>query len=392
MRRFSFLACLLLAGCATAPTEVKRLSPVILTSSVPKQCQVVSVLKDSPAQKAGLALGDVLKSVNGQVPADAAALSDLVLVAPQDSSFEVQKKGGTSQNVKVHLNAGRPRLGTVCDLSGWEKLGVTVAGNESVTVFDGPFAMTASGIVDKGIVFLRVRLTNNMDKPLEVGPKLFKVADASGVAYPLLSPKDVMCFLYGDKGAHLLALKKKHKETLDASESMGDSERGSEDRCPEGTKPYMKSPDPKYVEANAQYLATESLWPTVYQPASVADGLLYIKETSSLPVEVTASVEGRTLAVKLGNAIANEKQMKRSELVPFFESQKRGNALRLTLRKGKVFVAKFSSYDSNEERVWFDTPSGGMLNTTSFSIENIRYAEPLEQVPAKPTPSPSDLN
>ena len=78
--------------------------------------------------------------------------------------------------------------------------------------------------------------------------------------------------------------------------------------------------------------------------------------------------------------------MKRSELKRFFEAQKKGRSLRLTLTKGKVFVGRFSSYDENEERVWFNTPSGGMLNTTSFSIENIRYAERLDQIPAKPAP------
>jgi hypothetical protein len=139
-------------------------------------------------------------------------------------------------------------------------------------------------------------------------------------------------------------------------------------------------------------VATESLWPNTYQPGSVADGLIYLKEPSRLPVTITASVEGRTLVARLGGAVANDKRMKRSELVQFFESQKRGSPLRLTLHKGKVFVGKFSSYDPNEERVWFDTPSGGMLNSTSYSVDYIRFAEPLEQIPPKPSPSSTDLN
>ena len=98
-------------------------------------------------------------------------LSDMVgAAAPADSDIEVIKKDGTSSHLKIHLNATHPRLGSVCDLAGWEKPGVTAAGNESVTVFDGPFALTASGIIDKGIVFLRVRVTNNLDKPERIEP------------------------------------------------------------------------------------------------------------------------------------------------------------------------------------------------------------------------------
>ncbi len=391
MKRLAFLATLSLVGCATAPPEIKRLSPVIGSSKIPPQCQVVSVLKDSPAEKAGIAVGDVLKSVNGQIPRDASALSDLVGAALQDAEFEVLKKDGTSQHLKVHLNAARPRLGTVCDLAGWVKPGVTAAGNESVTVFDGPFALTASGIIDKGIVFLRVRLSNNLDKPLEVGPGLFSATDGGGVSLAVLSPKEVMCFLYGEKGAHLLALKKKHKETLDAHESIPGVEKSADERCEAGPKGRLATSDPQYAEANAQYLATESLWPATYQPGSVADGLIYLKEPSSLPVTLKGSIDGRSLAAQLGFPQGSEKQMKHSELVQFFLAQKRGDALRLTLRKGKVFVGKFATYDENEERVWFNTP-GGMLNTTSYSIENIRSAEPLEQVPAKPASVSGDLN
>src|SRR5438477_8597010 len=208
-KRFPILAVLALVGCASSQTDVKRLSPVIGAIKIPPQCMVVSVMKDSPAEKAGIGVGDVLKAVNGQVPKDASNLSELVAAASPDSNFDVVKKDGTTQNIKIHLNSGRPRLGTVCDLAGWEKLGVTVAGNESVTVFDGPFALTASGIIDKSVVFLRVRLSNNLDKPIAVDPHLFQAVDGGGHSLQVLSPKEVMCFLYGDKGAHLLALKKK---------------------------------------------------------------------------------------------------------------------------------------------------------------------------------------
>ena len=390
MKRVVILSALFLAGCATTPPDVKRLSPIIGSSKVPPQCAVVSVLKDSPAEKAGITAGDILKSVNGQVPSDAATLSDVVLAAPQDSDFEVAKKDGTVQHLKIHLNQGRPRLGSVCDLAGWEKPGLTAAGNESVTVFQGPFAMTASGILDKGFAFVRVRVTNNLNTPLEIKPEFFTATDGSGVSLPLLSPKEVMCQLYGEKGAHLLALKKKQKETLDAHESITGMQAAADESCEKGVKGRLSASDPQFADANAQYLATESLWPSTYPAGGVADGLIYMKEPSSLPVTLVAAIGGMSLAAKLGSAVGSDHQMKRSELKAFFQGQKHGNSVRLTTKKGKVFVGKFTSYDEVEERAWFSTPSSGMLNTTSFSIDVIRNAAPLEQVPAKPAPA-SDM-
>ncbi len=189
------------------------------------------------------------------------------------------KKDGTSSHLKIHLNTERPRLGSVCDLAGWEKPGVTAAGNESVTVFDGPFAFTASGIIDKGIVFLRVRVANNFDQPIDVKPELFSATDGTGQNMAILSPKEMMCYLYGDKGAHLLVLKKAHKETLDAPGTSA----ATDEHCDAGEQGKLAKSDPKFAEANAQYVASESLWPATYKPGTVADGLIYLKEPAILP-------------------------------------------------------------------------------------------------------------
>ncbi len=381
-----------LTGCASSAPEIRRLSPISKPTKAPETCQIISVIKDSPASKAGIMVGEVLRSVNGQVPENASLLPDIITAAPEDSDIEIVQQDGQSRHVKVQLNKGRPRLGTVCDLTGWEKPGVTAAGNESVTVFQGPYAMTASGIIDKGIVFLRVRLSNNTDQGLQIGPQIFSAFENTGKALPLLSPKDVMCFLYGDKGAHLLSLKKKRKDTMDAYELLPNVITVPEEQCDRGVTGKLATSDPQYAEANAQYLATESLWPSTYQMGTVADGLIYLKETPNLPITLKAAVQGNSLFAKLGQAQASQKESKHSELVQFFEAQKKGAPLRLTLRKGKVFVGKFNHYDGLEERVWFDTPSGGMLNSTSYSVKNIRYAEALDQIPSKTAPSSNDLN
>ena len=86
MRRYllPFLGLIALAGCAANAPEVKRLNPVMGTSKIPSQCQIVSILMDSPADKAGLSVGDVLKSVNGKVPATVG----VPVMAPVDALIE----------------------------------------------------------------------------------------------------------------------------------------------------------------------------------------------------------------------------------------------------------------------------------------------------------------
>ncbi len=394
MRTPIVLSCglFLLAGCPSQTTQIQRLSPLSETSKPPADCQIISVIKDSPAHKAGVLSGETLRSVNGQVPENASVLPDIISAAQQEADIEIVDPAGQSRHIKVQLNNGRPRLGTVCDLTGWEKPGVTAAGNESITVFKGPYAMTASGIIDKGIIFIRVRLSNNTDQGIQFGPGNFSAFDKSGKALAILSPKDVMCFLYGDKGAHLLSLKKKRKETMDGHELLPDVVSVPEEHCDTGVVGKLATSDPQYAEANAQYLATESLSPATYQMGTVADGLIFLQETSQLPVTLKAAVQGNSLFAKLGQPQASLKEVKPSELIKFFETQKKGAPLRLTLKKGKVFVGKFSSYDPLDERVWFDTPSGGMLNTTSYSVSNIRFVEPLDQIPSKTAPSSNDLN
>ena len=144
---------------------------------------------------------------------------------------------------------------------------------------------------------------------------------------PVMSPKEVMCFLYGDKGAHLLALKKKQKETLDSHESISATEASPDETCPAGITPHLAHPDPQFADANAQYLATESLWPATYPPGGVADGLIYLKEPASLPVTLhagyrRASVDGQARH----SQSAATKQMTHAQLTAFFEAQKRGNS------------------------------------------------------------------
>jgi hypothetical protein len=391
----AFCLTLFITARVFAAREIVRLSPVSGPSHVPSACRIVSVLKESPAEKAGISVGDVLQSLNGQTPTDAAGFSALVAAAPEDSELKILKPKGVVRSVKVKLKSGHPRLGAVCDLEGWARPGVTAAGNESVTVFGGPFALTASGILDKGFAFLRVRVANDSDHAVQIGPSLFIAADGGGYPMPVLSPRQVICLMYGEKGAHLLALKKKRRETLDAhGGNLPSSDSPAEERCNDAPAKgaTLHHADSEFAEANAAYLSEQSLWTATLPPGQVADGLIYFEEPSSLPLILKATVEGRAFALRLGMPVAGDKTMKRSELRKFFEAQKKGTSIRLTLKKGTVAVGRFTGYDSVEERAWFDTPYGSLLNATSYSLDSLRSAESLDKIPARPGPDTDHLN
>jgi len=378
-----FPALFLIAGCASNTPDVRRLSPVAEVSIVPSRCKIVTFLKDSPAEKAGLRVGDEISGINGAAPRDAEAVADLVAKSGMDMDTELIRQDGKTERLKIRLNNQKPRLGAVCDLSGWRKPGVTSAGNESVTVFEGPFAFTGSGIIDKGLVFLRVRIANNSDHHLKVSPDLFSAVDGNQAPLAILSPHQMMCDLYGEKGAQLLVLKKSRKDTLDTDNAPKEVP-ASETACPGGAaKGRLSGGSAEYAQTNAEYVASESLWPITLPPGGTVDGLIYLKEPSALPLTIKAGIESYAMSARFGMPQPEAKVMQGDDLAKFFEALKKGTPIRLTLKRGKVFVGKFSSYDSDNEKVWFDTPSSGIFPATSFPLDTIRTAEPMELVPPK---------
>src|SRR5437588_350547 len=80
--------------------EIRRLSPLAEASVIPSRCKIVSILERSPAQKAGLHVGDQIISINGSVPADAAAVAELVTKAGSDMDVELARDGGKSEHLK----------------------------------------------------------------------------------------------------------------------------------------------------------------------------------------------------------------------------------------------------------------------------------------------------
>jgi hypothetical protein len=379
------------AGCSSAPA-VRRLSPAPEQGQAPKTCVIVNVFPNTPAQRFGLQINDVVRTVNGRTPADAAEVADLINASPAEATLTVQRADASTQTLKIQLNAGKPRLGAVCDLSGWRKSGITAAGNESITLFSGPFSVTGSGILDKGLVFMRVRVSNNSDKPLKVGPDLFTAADGNRTPLNVMTPQQVMCYLYGDKGAQLLAAKRRQKETLDPDTAPKEA-RLTDETCAAGSSTgRVSGADLQYAQANADYVAEESFWPTTLAPGATADGLIYMTEPGALPLHLQAKVEEKTFTMAFGMPQASLAIMEEGDIARFLEQQKKGNALRVTMKKGKVLVGKFASYDNIEEKLWLSAASGGLLNSAGIPLRNIRAAEPMEQLPPKTAPVSEHLN
>jgi hypothetical protein len=390
---FSFVLLLALSACSTAPQSmVKHLGPTPEAGVAPKICKIVGVLPNSPATKAGIHTGEVIKSVNGALPADAVAVAELIQNSGSEAALEIADAAGKSRPVKVILNKDKPRLGASCDLTGWRKNSVSAAGNESVTTFQGPFALTASAIIDKDLTFMRVRLSNHSDHPLTVAPDMFAATDGTGAAMKLLSPSEVMYFMHGEDGVPLVVPPTPaNGAPMPVMGVPADSSVRAMAR-PHKSKEDWSQSDNSFVQANAKYLNKESLWPVVVAPGEFADGLIYMLEPKTLPLKVQAQVETHALAASFGVPVPSTHQMTQDELAAFFEAQKKGTPIRLTLKKGKVFVGRYASYDSINETVWFDTPTGVLLTTSSFGLRTIAYAEAVSPEPQKKQPAEEPLN
>jgi hypothetical protein len=236
--------------------------------------------------------------------------------------------------------------------------------------------LTASAAIDKHLVFMRVRLANHSNQSYQVDPDSFTATDANQVSIPLLSPKEVMRFLHGDASMSLIKPPPTQGGAGSAALSSATVREISTRTRKEGP---ISAEDAEYRRLNAAYLNQESLWRAAVEPGKVADGLIYFKEPAQLPFTLHATLNGVPVTATFAPPAATSVMMSSDDLIRFFESQKKGTPIRLTLRNAKVFAGRFSSYDPDNETVWFDTPVGGLLNSASFALKAIRFAQPIEQ-------------
>lgn len=378
---FLLFALALLSACSPRRTLIKHLGPVQEPAIAPPVCELISVMPDSPAQKSGIKIGDQILKVNGTTPTDASAVSELIQNSPTKAALEVKNSISQVRMVQVSLNKDRPRLGASCDLTGWRKPSVSAAGNESITVFQGPYAMTLSGIIDKKVAFIRARITNQSERKLIVTLENFSVYDAQKQPLQVLTPYEVIYFMHGDDAVPMVKAKAPVSGVQSPQPSIAQESLIRRVAPTHKGKDNWSESDQKYVIANAEYLSRESLWPTEVEPGKWADGLIYFLETEALPVRIQATIEGYELSASFGQPVPSTERMGAEDLIKFFESQKKGTPMRLTLKNGKVFAGKYSSYDAINEIVWFDTPSGVVLTTSSFGLKHIVHAEVMAPEP-----------
>ena len=370
------------AACASTTSNVKRLSPEFKNAAPPAQCRLAAVLKNSPAERAGLKVGDRLLKVNGKAPTDAAAAIELLGKAPADTTLDIQAADDASRVVRVTLNAEAPRLGAVCDLTGWSKTGISAAGNQALTLFQGPYSVTLSGIIDdvKGLALLRARIVNHTNDSVHVGPDIFQIKDAGGKDVQVLTPPQAMCLLYGEKGARMLSRQGHPRQALDKDTAPA-QEPAVEGAVCEGIPDAGRLSKARmdYVEANVKAVAEDSLGSALLAPGGTADGLIYVMPPAALPMRISATLPGHVFTLSLGEPRAAAETIPMTNLAAFFETQKRGTPLSVTLKKGRVFVGKFTSYDPIEEVAWFDAKGDSLLNSVSFPLRTIRSVQKIDR-------------
>lgn len=373
MRRTVLLPVVFLSACSPVKSQIKHLSPLSDPTNPPKTCTLVGVLPGSPAQKSGLHVGDTLQRINDKQPTDALDVVELMDRSGPQARVDVLDSSGKAHTLTIALNKDKPRLGASCGLDGWAQKGVSSAGNESLTVYSGPYVLTVSGIFDKGLAFMRVRLSNHSDHDLYVSPELFSAAGSLNSQVTRLSPAEVLFFMHGEDALPYLKVPGESTTTLKIA---ADSPARHLNFQKKPKKEWSRTEE-EYVQTNANYLSQESLWPQTVKPSQAAEGLIYFVEPPTQPFTVQAKVDTRILQVTFGDPQPAKEQMTQDQLIRFFGGIKKGTAVRLTLKTGKVFSGKYSSYDDLNETVWFDTPSGSLLTTSSFGLRSIAYAEAL---------------
>src|SRR6187402_3479124 len=85
---------LILAACSPTRTLVKHLGPLPESGKSPTACELISVLPDSPASKAGIQVGEIIVTVNKTTPTDAAAVSDLIQASGSHAELEIKDDEG----------------------------------------------------------------------------------------------------------------------------------------------------------------------------------------------------------------------------------------------------------------------------------------------------------
>jgi hypothetical protein len=333
---------------------------------MPKSCRIVTVAVRSPAEEAGLKTGDVVKKINGVAPKDAAAVADMIQDSGPFADIDIVRHG-RPVTIRAHLRQERPRLGTLCDFTGWRKGGVTEAGNESVTDFEGPYAVTFSGVIDENMLFVRLQTENHSTRTITIAPDFVAAADAEKKPMKALSPGEAMRRMHGDLGKELFQV-------------MQSNAAGAKDNeFTPRKKDLFFNPDYAGAKADADYVAHQSLTAEIVAPEGIAEGVLYYPPPKTLPITVTCHIDAYRFKARLGAPQGSKKPMSFDAIRLVLEKEKEGAPLRITLGNGRIYVGHYSKYDDVNETLWLRAGS----EKSAFPLNHVRAVQVIGELPGQ---------
>ena len=300
-RRFLWMS-MFLAGCAPGP-RASRLTPSSNGAQPPESCQISSVLPSSPAEVAGLQIGDVILSVDGVKPISAPDTLKLIRNSGSKIKLEISRENAQPFDVAVQLNNQPPRLGIACDLGNTQIAGATPDGLPTIEQANGRINLKAMISIYKGITFMKVTVRNMSDHQIEVTPGTFSAADGNKVPMMPLSPLQVQYRLHGKEGANLLS----ELDQINWIKSMRDAAKENEtylsmdpnniyvdyySHAPNSeNKTTLSRNQHTDAKLDAKFLNEESLDAMTVDSISVGNGYVYFPEPMAFPLVVVANIE-----------------------------------------------------------------------------------------------------
>jgi hypothetical protein len=367
----------LLAGCVTAPIRVMKLSPEIREIKEPELCKILTVTPDSPAAKAGIAMGDIVQAIGDSKPKDAHDALELIAKAGTQINLSLFRNGKIVK-VKVEVEAENSQqvLGFSCDMTGAQQ-----AVGDTVFATQGPYQLVAANVMIKnGMTMVWIKITNSSDHPIQVSPEMFSAASADKVLMNAMSMTDVQQTLFGDIKTKLMAeqasaawmqagiTSQQMKEgyatqsrTQFQPPSLGDwysygTAVGTTVTQPEAATRLGSSIYSAYaMAASARVQAefekatvdAESISKNTFVPASIPSGFsnagfIYFREPATLPMTLMANIEGKKFAF-----FFNEKteELDIMAFQRYVQTVPIGDALMIRLKNGQEIVGNLTSYD-----------------------------------------------
>lgn len=175
--------------------EVVRLVPVPLDEG-PVSCKITAVTPGSPAQAAGLEVGDEIREIGGRRYAQAAEFLKALNDAPDSLDLTIGRKG-REKKLRIPLAPQSPRLGVRCDIRGVQALVADASAKDLYIVVENQRGVTfmADAESEGKLVLVRLRIQNFTDAAVEVDPRKIMARDGTGTTLSAVSSAEARRYL-----------------------------------------------------------------------------------------------------------------------------------------------------------------------------------------------------